>query len=43
MDLATRLLRQAGFTVLRNASVPFPGVPGAYLVGLDDADRRNGR
>jgi len=35
--IATRLLRAAGFTVLNNASVAFPGIPGAYIVGLDDA------
>jgi predicted MPP superfamily phosphohydrolase len=35
--IATRLLRKAGFTVLNNASAPFPGVPGAYIIGLDDA------
>ena len=36
-DLATKLLDRAGFTVLNNRSVPFPGVPEAYIVGLDDA------
>jgi hypothetical protein len=35
-ELATHLLRQAGFNMLRNASVPIPGVSGAYIVGLDD-------
>jgi predicted MPP superfamily phosphohydrolase len=33
---ASYLLGQAGFTVLNNASVPLPGVEGAYIVGLDD-------
>jgi predicted MPP superfamily phosphohydrolase len=36
-ELAAKLLEQAGFTVLNNRSEPFPGVPGAYIVGLDDA------
>lgn len=32
----THLLEESGFKVLRNASAPFPGVAGAYIVGLDD-------
>lgn len=36
-ELAAKLLERKGFTVLNNRSEPFPGVPGAYIVGLDDA------
>lgn len=32
--IAATLLERAGFTVLNNRSEPFPGVPGAYIVGL---------
>ncbi|HEY3329312.1 MAG TPA: metallophosphoesterase [Capsulimonadaceae bacterium] len=35
-QIATRLLRNAGITVLNNASVAIAGVPGAYIVGVDD-------
>lgn len=31
-----RHLGEAGMTVLRNQSVPFPTVDGAWIVGLDD-------
>jgi len=34
---ATKILREAGFIVLNNLSVPLPGVPGVFIVGLDDA------
>lgn len=34
--ILTRKLGQAGIHVLRNQSVPLPGVAGVWLVGLDD-------
>lgn len=34
--ILARKLHQAGITVLRNQSVPFPAVDGAWIVGLDD-------
>ncbi len=36
----TQELRRVGFTVLRNGSVPLPGVPGAWLVGVDSCSAR---
>jgi predicted MPP superfamily phosphohydrolase len=35
-SLVNRELIRAGFDVLNNRSVPFPGAPGVWLVGLDD-------
>jgi predicted MPP superfamily phosphohydrolase len=34
---ASSLFAELGFTVLNNNSAPIVGVPGAYLIGLDDA------
>jgi uncharacterized protein len=36
VELASEYLRAIGITVLRNNSVSFPGVDGAFIVGLDD-------
>lgn len=35
-NIMARHLAQVGMTVLRNASAPLPGVPGVWIVGLDD-------